>query len=367
MTVMERQRVYLHVGTPKSGTSYLQDKLALNRDRLEEQGLDYLPTRTGDHFEAALDLIGQRWAGAEQTASGQWDELAARARKSRRDVVVSHEILAGARPEAVARALESFPDHEAHVVLTARDLGRQIPAEWQERVKHRARRDFAAYLEHTQRTHGQEKLTPFWRVQDVPRILATWGAALPPERVHVVTVGAPDSPPGLLWERFAEVLRVRRPATYADSPTTNASLGSAEVAMLRRLNTALADLEVPRAIYVDWVRELVVREVLAGRPGSGRAVVPPSARPWVDEIAAAWIGQIETMGLDVVGDLAELRTVWPPDGEPWDDPDAVDPDAVADAAIDALAHVLDRIGSRPVEHPDPEPGPVARMTRRWRG
>ena len=66
--------------------------------------------------------------------------------------VVSHEILAGADQDAVRRALESFPEHEAHVVLTVRDLGRQIPAEWQERVKHRARRDFAAYLRHTRAT-----------------------------------------------------------------------------------------------------------------------------------------------------------------------------------------------------------------------
>ena len=77
---MTGRRVYLHVGTPKSGTSYLQDKLALNRDELERQGLDYLRTRTGDHFEAALDLIGERWAGEEKAASGQWDALAADAR-----------------------------------------------------------------------------------------------------------------------------------------------------------------------------------------------------------------------------------------------------------------------------------------------
>ena len=34
------RRVFLHVGTPKSGTSYLQDKMALNRAALEAQGLE---------------------------------------------------------------------------------------------------------------------------------------------------------------------------------------------------------------------------------------------------------------------------------------------------------------------------------------
>src|SRR5436190_24357059 len=134
---MSGRRVYLHVGTPKSGTSYLQDKLALNRDELERQGLDYLRARSGDHFEAALDLIGERWAGEEKSARGQWDALVQEARKARRNVLISHEILAAADAESVARAVQSFPHDEVHVVVTARDLGRQIPAEWQERVKHR--------------------------------------------------------------------------------------------------------------------------------------------------------------------------------------------------------------------------------------
>ena len=107
-----------------------------------------------------MDLLGRRWAGAETRARGQWDALAAEGRKSRRHLVVSHEILAGADEAAVRRALSSFPEHEPHVVLTVRDLGRQIPAEWQERVKHRARRDFAAYVRHTRDTTAAPTRSP---------------------------------------------------------------------------------------------------------------------------------------------------------------------------------------------------------------
>ena len=162
-------RVYLHVGTPKSGTSYLQDKLALNRDALERQGLDYVRTRKGDHFEPALDLIGEKWAGEEKNVRGQWDALVNEARRSRRHVLISHEILAAAGPESVARAMASFPEHEVHVVVTARDLGRQIPAEWQERVKHRGGRDYAAFLKALQRNYTRTDWTVwFWRVQHLP-------------------------------------------------------------------------------------------------------------------------------------------------------------------------------------------------------
>ena len=192
---MSQRRVYLHVGTPKSGTSYLQDKLALNRDALERQGLDYVRTRKGDHFEPALDLIGEKWAGEEKNVRGQWDALVNEARRSRRHVLISHEILAAAGPESVDRAMASFPEHEVHVVITARDLGRQIPAEWQERVKHRGGRDYAAFLKALQRNYTRTDWTVwFWRVQHLPRIIETWGAALPPERIHLVTVPPADGP-----------------------------------------------------------------------------------------------------------------------------------------------------------------------------
>ena len=42
--------------------------------------------------------------------------------------------------------MAAFADDEVHVVLTARDLARQIPAEWQENVKHRGRRSFARFM-----------------------------------------------------------------------------------------------------------------------------------------------------------------------------------------------------------------------------
>ncbi len=357
------RRVYLHVGTPKSGTSYLQDKLALNRALVEQQGLDYLHTRTGDHFEAALDLIGERWAGEEKVARGQWDSLLLEARKARHHVLVSHEILAAAPPEAVARAVASFPDHEAHVVITARDLGRQIPAEWQERVKHRGRRTYADFLTRLERNYQRgEKPMWFWRVQHLPRIVATWCAVLPPERIHLVTVPQSGAPRDLLWNRFAGAIGLDPQADYVESTTTNASIGGAEVTMLRLLNTELAERQVQRPTYVEWVRETIVKEVLAGRPGKVQATVPPDRRESVEKVTEAWIGELAGSGVDVVGDLTELRPSWPADTDPWPDPDHADPEKVAEAALESLAHVLAEIGA-----PRPEDGPLARLSRRLRG
>ena len=65
--------------------------------------------------------------------------------------------------------------------MPARDLARQIPAEWQETVKHRGRqqfRRFVADLVHDDRTDAKGW---FWKVQGMPAVLERWGAELPPE------------------------------------------------------------------------------------------------------------------------------------------------------------------------------------------
>ena len=58
------RRVFMHIGAPKSGTSYLQDRFQLNQQSLAAQGLHYPVTPSGSHFEAAIDLTQNRWAGA---------------------------------------------------------------------------------------------------------------------------------------------------------------------------------------------------------------------------------------------------------------------------------------------------------------
>ena len=75
------ERVLLHVGTPKTGTSYLQDVLFRNRPELAEAGVLYPADRFDAHFLAALDLMRLPWGGLETQAEGAWGELARRVRE----------------------------------------------------------------------------------------------------------------------------------------------------------------------------------------------------------------------------------------------------------------------------------------------
>src|SRR6478735_3615964 len=204
------RKVILHVGTPKTGTSYLQDVLFKNKRLLGEHGILYAADRFDAHFLAALDLMRLPWGGLEREAVGAWDALARRVRAWDGTAIISHEILATASRAQVGRALESLGHGdgvEVHVVLSVRDLVRQIPAEWQENIKHRRTLSYAQFLEQIQDPDRASRIGSwFWGVQEVPDILDRWGHDLPPERLHVVTVPAAGGPPTLLWERFSRVL-----------------------------------------------------------------------------------------------------------------------------------------------------------------
>ena len=90
------RKVILHVGTPKTGTSYLQDVLFKNKRLLGEHGILYPADRFDAHFLAALDLMRLPWGGLEREAVGAWDRLAAEVRDwGGTTAVISHEILAG--------------------------------------------------------------------------------------------------------------------------------------------------------------------------------------------------------------------------------------------------------------------------------
>lgn len=334
-------RVLLHVGTPKTGTSYLQDVLYRNRKPLGARDILYPADRFDGHFLAALDLMRLTWGGLEAEAVGAWDRLAGRVRRHSGTAIISHEILAIATPAQVERALTSIGHDdgtEVHVVVSARDLVRQIPAEWQENVKHRATLTYAEFLDELRDPAREGRIASwFWGVQELPDILDRWGRHLPPEHLHVVTVPPPGGPPDLLWQRFSRVFGLDGLDLDLEAERVNPSLGVPETALVRRINQA-ANHELRPADYRPLVRELLAHRTLSRRADSPRLALPPDLEPWVSELTASWVEEIERRGYDVVGDLTDLRGA-PPAGE-WSDPDHPDELQVRDAAMDAITALL---------------------------
>jgi len=345
-----RRRVYVHVGAPKTGTTYLQNRLTANISTLAEHDVHYIsrPLFTPNlfHFRAALDLLGRTdWRGPIAKSDGAWDHMARRIRRSSGTVIFSHEILAGAKPKHVAklwRDLDVGNSTELHIVYTARDLARQLPAAWQEGIKQGQRWTFDGFLRRT-----QTEKTWFYRTFHFPGVLTTWGADLPPEQIHLITVppAGSDVPRDELWRRFALACGIDPTWGPQEGKRSNRSLGIAETQVIRRLNRLLERSQRPGGTYDGLIRVMLAESVLVHRE-SDRVRVPPTLHPWMMEQTERWIEWAEQSRIAVVGDLADLLPPAPDPEAIWHDPDKVGPRKQLRAALDALAAMTEEAARR---------------------
>jgi hypothetical protein len=331
-----RARVVVHVGVPKSGTSFLQATLRENADRLAEQGVWHPAQQHRGMFHAALELTGNHpgWGVPQKRIDGTWAELCREALRRGGTTVFSHELFSNVAAKDVGPALAHLDGADVHVVVTARDLARQLPAEWQEGVKHGRGLRFDSFLRRVldpgrSHTHAQK----FWRHQDIAEILDRWGGSLPPDHVHVVTCPPPGAPRDLLWKRFCSVADIEPGSVIFPAVGANTSLGVNAVDVLRRVNRRLRQGDAPPHLR-RTVKQVLVNEALRS-DDSDRAATPTAVLPQLQAITDDWRKRIEETGYDVVGDLADLDPQPPTGGVAADH--RVTPRASRDVAVDAVA------------------------------
>lgn len=329
-------RTFLHIGVPKTGTTFLQAVLWRQRDLALDQGVLLPLSGVADHHLACLDLLGRpdRVESPEQV-SGSWQRVVDTVTRHPGDALVSHELFALATPDQAARAVTELAagGREVHVILTVRDLARQLPSLWQETVKAARTWTLTEFLRETRAgaTAGAQDLT---QLQDYAALVARWSQMLPAERVHLVTVPPRSAPPALLWERFCSVVGLDPQAFALDVPHANDSLGAEQTELLRRVNLALAGRMAWPAPYMATVKRAFARGVLAPRPGS-RITLPATELAWVTDYASRQVQLLGESGADVVGDLSELLITG---GSPAD---PVGSEAqVVDEAVAAVAELL---------------------------
>ncbi len=332
--------VYLHVGIAKTGTTYLQRTLFANRALLERHGTRYPGPGPAAHFFGSLDLRGTTFQGhAYSKAEGAWARLVAQADAFDGNTLISHETLAHATPDDIRRAVTGFSTGDVRVVVTCRDLARQLPAMWQEKVKNRSATRYSAFLTKAFADWARDggPTGAFWRAQHVEGLVSRWADAVGPDSVLVVTVPPPGADPMELWNRFARATQLPDVDYAFADDGGNSSLGVAETEMLRRLNPLLADrLDWPQ--YDALVKKGLAVSVLATGDSTGRLGLPARWHPQVSEIADATVSFLTSSGVRVVGDPGDLvpQLAVPPARQPED----LDDSEVLDVALRAVAELL---------------------------
>ncbi len=333
-------RVFLHVGAPKSGTTFLQASLSQNSKAMQKAGVLYCGSRE-EMFLAALDVrrSHKAWGRGRKETEGAWEVVCRRARRHRGGSVISQELLGAATQPQIEAALTRLHGLEVHVIVTTRDLARQCAAEWQEGIKHGRRLTFEEFRRGVVAVDSETDYARRFRAsQELPGLLARWSVDIPRARVHLVCGPRPDSDPDLLWRRFADVIDLDVARLPSAGPEhANASLGSAETDLLRRVNIALAK-RLPQPGYGEIVKQLYAQRLLSARGSADRPVVPMDMYDELRVVSERWVKDIANAGYTVHGDLAEL--VPEPPRSPTRHPDDVDRDVQVEVAAGSTAELL---------------------------
>ncbi|MDZ5621220.1 hypothetical protein [Nocardioides bizhenqiangii] len=308
--------IYLHIGGPSTGTTYLQRLMYANRDGLGRTGY-LLPAPWRDVVLATHDALSfGRPTGHKndltRAAGGRWDRLAEElTAHGGKGTVVSMEFLCWARPAAAERIISSLGDAEVHVVLTVRDTAAVLRSQWQTNCRNGEEvplRRMLWGLRQIVKEDGEPASRPermIHRGMGIPTMIDTWVPLVGADRVHVVTVPLRSDDPDLLWKRFAGVVGIKPSRCRERAVQSNASLGLPSSELMRLLNIELGP--VRRTDYLRTMKVLLARDILSERADQERKVTlnRPGrnlAARWNDRIR----GAISTSGVDLVGSLDDL-------------------------------------------------------------
>jgi hypothetical protein len=341
-----RAHVALHIGTMKSGTSYLQAILRRNMSQLGEVGV----LAPGEMVPAVVDVLDRRNVTKKTKVSGAWERFLEQVESwDGHLVVASQEFLSGASAEEARAVVATFGEQPVKVVVTCRDLLRVIPSHWQTTIKNGGTVSFAEYVQLLLADdEGEEPhryATGFWRHHDLPAIVEAWAGAVGLENVVLVTVPPSGAPRDQLWSRFAEA--VGMPPFDCDLSTnakSNLSLTYAETEMLRQVNTGLRK-SLNQVEYRLLVNKYLANKLLRQPPESVRPSDRPSfgreshekIRHRADDVADA----LEKLEVPVIGGVHELRI------EPYaGDPDRQDSTGPRDPLPESVAEAIMRLVTR---------------------
>ncbi len=333
------ERVVLHVGTMKSGTSYLQALLFAEKPRLADAGV-LVP---GEAWTDQARAVRQALAPRSEMPRGRWQALVEEVRATPGSAAISMEYLGPAHPDTIASIVEQLGVEAVQVVITARDLNRTLVSMWQETIQNGRTWSWAEYVADAEAKRPQggpgaaDRRTPggtFWRQQDLVRMVSDWSGVVGTESVTLVTVPQPGATRATLAERFAEASGLDLDAGREVS-RANESLGLASLLALRRVNELLDERGLAFPAGQGLRKKILAKTVLAARRDAEPALglVTP---PWVREQTERTVAALRGAGVRLVGEWEDLEPV----DVPGIGPDEVPLAEVHEAALEGIAGLI---------------------------
>ncbi len=326
-------RVFVHIGLPKTATSYLQTIIWSRREELRELGVVVPGSERRDHLWASRtvreDPALRRAPERHRTA---WRRLLDELSTAEGTGLVSHEFFAAASAEQAQAMVAALPTTEVHVVVTAREPLGLFTASWQESLKNGSTTPMPDYG----RSESAKSTAIWnWRTLDLRLVLERWSQAVAPERIHVVALD-PSAPREDVWLRFADVVGFSPAGIDLSGSFPNSSMGLAEAETLRRINGSLRGFRsaFDRGVYL---RTFLADERLVPRRGD-RFWPEPDQVADCRRRGEEAVAHLRSAPYDVVGDLDHLRV--PEELEERRRTGSVTEAEVAAVAVDLAATML---------------------------
>ena len=327
------ERVFVHIGLPKTATSYLQTIVWANREQLRARGVVVPGEERRDHLWASRTVREEpHQERAPQRQRTAWSRVCAELGSAQGTGLISHEFFAAASAAQATAMVTALRVPEVHLVLTAREPLGLFTASWQESLKNGATKPMDRYA---RRVSAKPTAIWNWRTLDLRLVLERWSEAVPPERIHVLVLD-PTAERDDVWHRFAGIVGFSSEGIDLSGSFPNASMGVAEAETLRRVNGALTgfDSAFDKGVFI---RTFLADERLVPRGGD-------RFWPEADQIAECRrrgddaIDYLLARPFDVVGDVEHLRV--PAELEERRSTLSVTDAEVAEVAVDLVATML---------------------------
>lgn len=325
-------RVFVHIGLPKTATSYLQTIVWSNREQLRARGVVVPGSERRDHLWASRTVCADHPERVPERHATAWPRILDELTTSTGTGLISHEFFAAASPAQAIAMVEALPTPEVHLVVTAREPLALFTASWQESLKNGGTTSMPDYA---RKESPKSSAIWNWRTLDLRLVLQRWSQAVPPDRVHVLVLD-PTAPRDDVWHRFAGVVGFSPKGIDLSGSFPNTSMGVAEAETLRRVNERLRGFgkAFDKGVYI---RTFLADERLVPRGGDRFWPEPDQVeecRRRGDEALA----HLRSAPYDVVGDLEHLRV--PDELEPRRSTTSVTDAEVAEVATDLVATLL---------------------------
>ncbi len=329
----------IHIGPPKTGTTYLQGAFHGNREAVSAQGVHYAG-RGRQPVAAVQAIVGNASPNTGEIPSmKRWRSLVSEVAHARQPrVVISSEFLTEAKPETIKTIVEDLGGARAHVVVTLRPLARILSSQWQQFVQSGQRMAFDDWLDAV--FNDPSRITPtFWRRHRHDQLVARWAEVVGPQNLTVIALDDQDH--GMVLRVFEQLVGLRAGTLVAEEDLSNRSMTLSEVEVVRAFNRQFFAAGLSRPLHTKVMRFGAATYVKSRPPAPDepRVEAPGWALERAGEIAREMVDAIVASGVRIVGNPEHL-TQRPPVRKPDADTSGPIHISAATAAATAMGVVV---------------------------